>query len=320
MATYLSLLEQVKRYIHTHQLLCPDQPVVVGLSGGSDSVCLLHLLKTLNYPLVACHCNFELRGAESERDQAFVSQLCQQWHIKLHTIRFNTLDYAAANHLSVEMAARELRYNYFSQLIQQLGAQAVAVAHHRDDNIETLLLNLIRGTGIDGLAGMRPRNGEVVRPLLECTHQHILQYLSEQGLEYITDSTNLQNCCTRNKIRNQLLPLLEEINPQIRQTLSTNQTNLAIASRVYHQAIDQSLKQVLSYQNNIRKVNLSLIGKMNEAETLLYEALKGTGVHPAELGKILTMKKGARFENKRHLFEVCREGRYRILCVSPITE
>ena len=160
------MLSTVQAYIAQHQLLRPGAPVIVGLSGGADSVALLHILTRLGYPCVAAHCNFHLRNDESDADADFAQQTAEALGLPFRRIDFDTADYAHQNGVSTEMAARTLRYEWFETLRRELGAEAIAVAHHRDDNVETVLLNLIRGTGLSGLCGMRPRNGHIVRPLL----------------------------------------------------------------------------------------------------------------------------------------------------------
>ena len=163
--------------------------------------------------LRSCALNFHLRGAESDRDEAFVRQLCVKQQVPLHTVHFDTARTAEERHISIEMAARELRYGWFEEIRQKINADAIAVAHHQDDSVETLLLNLIRGTGINGLRGIRPKNGHIVRPLLCLERKEIISYLNRIGQDYVTDSTNLQDEYTRNKIRLNLLPMMQGINP-----------------------------------------------------------------------------------------------------------
>ena len=164
----------VRTYIEKQQLLSSDGPVLVGLSGGADSVALLALLVQLDYPCVALHCNFHLRGDESVRDEQFAREMARTLDVPFYKIDFDTTAYGVEHHLSIEMAARELRYNWFEEMRLRLGAQAIAVAHHRDDSVETVLMNLVRGTGIRGVGGIRPKNGYVVRPLLAVSRSEIL--------------------------------------------------------------------------------------------------------------------------------------------------
>ena len=237
--------KQVAQYIAHEHLLEPDGKVIVALSGGADSVALLLLLGELGYTCEAAHCNFHLRGEESDRDERFVRHLCEERHIPLHVVHFDTARHAAGQHVSIEMAARELRYTWFEELRRKLDAQAIAVAHHADDSIETFLLNLMRGTGINGLRGIRPRNGHIVRPLLCLNREDILRYLEHCGQTYVTDSTNLQDEYTRNKIRLNLLPLMQEINPSVRQAFLRTAAHLDEAATLYNIGIAEAKERVL---------------------------------------------------------------------------
>lgn len=203
----------VSKYMLRHRMLKPGGLYLVALSGGADSVALALLLQALGVSVHAAHCNFHLRGEESDRDELFCADLCQRLGIPLHRIHFDTLAYAQLHKVSVEMAARTLRYRYFHQLIDDIGAEGVCVAHHRDDNVETLLLNLLRGSGVDGLAAIAPVNGRILRPLLCIGRADILAYLEAKGQRYVTDSTNLEDDALRNKIRHHLVPLLQSLNP-----------------------------------------------------------------------------------------------------------
>lgn len=189
-------------------------PGLLALSGGADSVALLRLLHARGAAFRALHCNFHLRGAESDRDEAFVRQLCQRLDIPLTVKDFDTRAYAARHKVSVEMAARQLRYTWFEAERSLAGARWVAVAHHQEDQAETILLNLLRGTGPAGLGGMRPRSGFIVRPLLEWHKRDILDYLAAIGQEYVTDSTNLEREAQRNVLRLDVMPLLRQLNPR----------------------------------------------------------------------------------------------------------
>ena len=207
------MLRRVKTYIKQHGLLELDRPVLVGVSGGADSVALLDVLLRAGYTCIAAHCNFGLRGAESDRDEAFVRELCAQKKVALEVVSFDTASYARTQHVGIEEAARDLRYRWFDELAQAHGCQAVCVAHHQNDQAETMLMNLKRGTGLRGLAGMRPKSTNpavpkglpIVRPLLCTTHDYIEHYLRDiRGLQWMTDSTNSDLTIRRNAIREQL--------------------------------------------------------------------------------------------------------------------
>lgn len=224
-----NILQRVSRYLDQHHLLPPVSDgskggvsaplVLVGLSGGPDSVALLHILHRLGYRCEALHCNFHLRGDESQRDEAFCRQFCQTLGVALRVQQFDTFGYMKEQHLSLEMAARRLRYDWWATILQSADADVrIALGHHQDDSIETALMNLMRGTGIHGLTGIVPYNAatHVIRPLLCLGREEILDYLDDNGLAFVTDSTNADNDTLRNQIRNQLLPLMQQLVPQVR--------------------------------------------------------------------------------------------------------
>lgn len=256
--------------------------VLVALSGGADSVSLLLALKMLSFRVEAVHCNFELRGAESERDEMFVRALCRRLNVHLEVTHFRTQTYARRNGVSVEMAARELRYAYFERLRRERGADCIAVAHHRDDNVETLLLNLIRGTGVHGLTGMASRNGQVVRPLLNIARADIEAFLEDTGESYVTDSTNLQDEAVRNKIRLNILPQLQAINPSIAETLQATAQRMAGAEAYYNRAIDEACQRVMHGEI----IDTAALLREPSPATLLYEILSEKGFNRMQVSEI----------------------------------
>lgn len=204
-------------------------PLLVALSGGADSVALLRALLELGYDCVAAHCNFHLRGDESMRDERFVRDLCQRLGVELHVQDFDVEAYKRTRRgVSTEMACRSLRYDWFYELTMALKCRPVAVAHHADDNLETFFLNLLRGTGINGLVGMRPydRLARIVRPMLGLTRGQVLQYLHDIGQDYVTDSTNLQNDYLRNRLRNVVLPAIDREFDNARQRIADTMRHL----------------------------------------------------------------------------------------------
>ena len=266
-------------------ILLPTYPgkTLVALSGGADSVALLRLLAAQATPEAqpeALHCNFHLRGEESQRDEDFCRQLCQRLGLPLHVRHFDTQAYARTHGIGIEMAARRLRYQWFEEMRQQLGADQVAVAHHLDDQAETLLLNLLRGTGLRGLAAMRPRSGHIVRPLLPYSKADILAYLAHIGQDYVTDSTNLQPCTLRNQLRLRVLPLLRELNPQ--------------ASRHLAQAAERVAQALPYYERGLETAT-------ELTPETLHHRLLGLGFTPAQEADILrTRRSGALFESPTH--------------------
>lgn len=207
------MLRRVSTYIRQRELLTKDKPVLVAVSGGADSVSLLDVLMRAGYDCIAVHCNFHLRGTESDRDEMFVRDLCKELNVPLEVQHFDTLAYSREKHVSMEVAARELRYTWFDQMAREKGCQAIAVGHHQNDQAETILLNLKRGAGLRGLAGMRPKSANpmapdsvpIVRPLLCTTRDYIEHYLRDKRhLNWVIDSTNKDLTISRNAVREQL--------------------------------------------------------------------------------------------------------------------
>mgnify|MGYP002773558596 CR=1 FL=1 len=243
-----SFVDRVRRFASVHELFVYGGKYIVALSGGADSVSLLFVLKHLEHELgidvEAAHCNFHLRGAESVRDEEFCKQLCERLSVPLHLIHFDTQAYADLHRVSIEMAARDLRYGYFENLRRDIEAQDICVAHHRDDSVETVLLNLVRGTGLRGLRGIQPRNGNIIRPLLSLSREDIVQYLGALGESYVTDSTNLHNDVKRNKIRLDVMPLLRELNPSVSQSIFESSLRVGEALKVFDEAMKRSIADV----------------------------------------------------------------------------
>ena len=274
---------KVRKYIEKNNLLAEGDNLIVALSGGADSVALLLILARLDYNIEAVHCNFHLRGEESMRDEEFVRELCERRGIKLTVAHFDTTVYAAEKKISIEMAARELRYDFFEKERERAKAKAIAVAHHKDDIAETMILNLLRGTGIKGLHGIKAKNGNIVRPLLGCGKQEILDYLQQFGETFVTDSSNLKNDYTRNKIRLEIIPLMREINPSICATLAETAEKIAEAENVYDQGIEEGKSRVLD--GNC--ISIDALLKEPSPLALLHEILHPLGFNSAQCEDIL---------------------------------
>lgn len=278
------LERRIERYITEKELFGKQDKLVVALSGGADSVALLRALLSLGYDCMAAHCNFHLRADESDRDEAFVRKLCDILSVPLEVVHFQTSDYAKEKGLSIEMAARELRYEWFENIRQKHGASYIAVAHHKDDNVETFLLNLSRGTGINGLKGIMPKNGWIVRPLLEVGRDDILEYLKNIGQDYVTDSTNLEDIYTRNKIRLDIIPLFKQINPSFCDSVCETAIRLSDVAAIYRQAIHSAMERVmvssdaLSIEKLLREVS---------PQAILFEWLSPLGFNSTQIKDIM---------------------------------
>ena len=292
---------RVQEFIGKHQLLADDARVLVALSGGADSVALLRILLSLEYRCHAVHCNFHLRGEESDRDERFVTALCHALGVACEVVHFDTLGYAAEHKVSVEMAARELRYREFERLRQAHGLDAIAVAHHQDDAVETLLLNLIRGAGINGLTGMKVRNGHVVRPLLCLTRDEVINYLNHLGQSYVTDSTNLTDMYARNKVRLQLLPLMEQINPAAKSNIMQAALHLGEAATLYNRVMTETNERIATHCDEGIDIAIAPLLDTEVPGAHLFEILHPYGFNSAQVADILrslTSEAGRLFHTK----------------------
>lgn len=305
-------------FIESGNLLTPGSTVISCLSGGADSVCLTHILVSLGYDVIAAHCNFHLRGEESDRDQRFVEDLCKNLGIELHVKHFDTLSYAKENKLGTEEAARNLRYSWFETLRAEKGASAICVAHHRDDSIETAILNIIRGAGISGICGIKAINGYVVRPLLCLSREDIEQYLEINNLTYITDSTNLETNYNRNKVRHIIIPEIERIKPNFKDTMISNMENFSAAANIYNNTIEVEKRRVSTTYNGNQAISISKINEFVEPVTLLFEILKPYNIHPKEVSKLLTMETGKKITASSHTLSAVRKGKEKLIVISSL--
>jgi tRNA(Ile)-lysidine synthase len=299
----MQFTDKIKEYIACNGLLQEGADVIAGLSGGADSTALLLVLIRLGYRVHAVHCNFHLRGAESDRDMQFAADLCQRLGVELTVCDYDTESYARQKSISIEMAARELRYADFERIMQERGASAVCIAHHRDDSVETVLLNLIRGTGLKGLTGIKPRNGHIVRPLLCVSRQDIEDWLKETGQTYVTDSTNLEADYTRNKIRLQLLPLMRSINPSVDTSISLTAQHLQQAYTFYRQAVEQAIKKVTTSDGRQTTINIAKLSQSPSVQGVLFEILSPLGFNDAQITDIassLQSQPGTIFQSATH--------------------
>lgn len=278
-------IDKLKYNIARHKLLPDAKPVIVAVSGGADSVALLAGLHALGYECVVAHCNYHLRGEESNRDMRSVQELCATLGIDLYVRDFDVQQRQTKTGESLEMACRSLRYEWFADLLDRQRAQAIAVAHHQEDNVETFFINLARGSGITGLAAMRWRNAYVIRPLLDFSRREIEDFLAEQGLEFVTDSTNLENVYTRNRWRNQVIPAIEQLMPGATSGILASLQYLA-ENREFYEA-QMSLKRA-AYQQG-REIDLAhLMAQEQHPRLVLYEMLKEHGFNFTQVDNILS--------------------------------
>ncbi len=290
--------------------------LILGLSGGADSVALFRLLLACHADFECAHCNFMLRGEESMRDENFVTELCKSFNVTLHKIRFNVAERIDQHPVeSTEMACRELRYGWWRELLKERDAELIVLGHHADDNVETMLINLFRGSGPAGLAGM-PRQTELaVRPLYDCSRKEILDYLASIGQDYIVDSTNLESDYRRNFIRNQLLPLIETQWPGVRKALRST----ARFMREEHRIVTQCLNDLSPAGSNF--LSLETIESFPSKETLLHHFLSPSKPSSSQIMEIIRCVDKGNLAGKKWITPDYRiDGEKKGLYLTPIIE
>lgn len=266
------MIDKVRNIMLKYNLITKDDNILIGLSGGPDSVCLFHILRllkeVLRFNLYASHINHMYRGIDAEKDEKFVKDLCAKYNIKLFILKKNAVDYASEHKITEEEAGREIRYNFFKSNLSNLDNGKIAVAHNINDQAETVLQRIIRGTGIDGLKGMAFKNGNVIRPILNVSRKEIEDFLHDNNFEYCIDKTNNMPIYGRNKIRLELIPFLEEkYNPNIQKTLVRMAENAAKDSKIIKKYINEIFKNVLEEKKSgLITLNISNINRYEEFE------------------------------------------------------
>ena len=303
------MLRQFRQFVNQNQLFNHSHSLLAAVSGGADSVVMLHLLAQCRLKVAVAHCNFQLRGADADGDEEFVRQLAAKYQMQFFSIRFNTLAYADERRLSVEMAARELRYNWFAQLAAEHHFDRILTAHHLNDNIETLLLNLTRGTGINGLVGISAVNGNIARPLLFATRNQIEEYARLNNLAFRTDYTNLTDEYQRNIVRHRIVPVLKELNPAFEERMSKNFNHIRQAADIYNWYVTKISAEVLKTCGPQIIIDTEKLMQQQFAEAVLYECVRAFGFNSAQMEDIMRcigQKSGSTFKSATHRLLVDR--------------
>lgn len=267
-------LQRFQDYIHQNSLLTAAHKVLLTVSGGKDSVLLVHLFKLAGLHFGIAHCNFNLRGEEAQRDENFVKSLAEKMEVPFHVTHFETKAYAQKHKISTQMAARTLRYDWFAQIRVAENYDLIAVAHHQSDAIETILLNLTRGTGIAGLHGILPKREFLIRPLLFLSRAEIDEVIRQEHLDFVEDSSNQSDKYARNKIRLHVIPQLKAINPNLEQTFEHNIQRFKETEQVLQQVVGQLREEMCKTQENFTLIALARIKTLKPQKLLLYELLK----------------------------------------------
>ncbi len=274
------LLNQFNKYIQDHHLFNIKDKLLLAVSGGADSVVLCALCKQAGFDFIIAHCNFNLRAAESERDEKFVQELAEKLEVPFFVKSFNTKSIAFDEKKSIETAARDLRYEWFHQLINQSSISPInfiVTAHHADDNIETTAMNFFRGTGIAGVRGILPKQGIIRRPLLFARRSQIEQFANEQQIDFVTDSSNLESDFTRNFFRNKIIPLIQSQYPEAENNVLHNISRFTDIEKIYLQSIAQQKKKLMEQQGNEIHIPVLKLQKTVGLFSVMYEILKTVG-------------------------------------------
>ncbi len=309
--------KRVLNNIQENQLFEKNDSLIIGVSGGADSMVLLNILVQLGYKCIVAHCNFQLRKEESDTDEQFVSDYCERNQLVFEHITFNTKKIALERKISIEMAARDLRYDWFEQVRINHNAKVIVVAHHANDQAETILMNLTRGTGLTGLTGMKFKNGCIVRPLLNISRQSIEDYSRLKHISFRYDSTNAESDFTRNKIRNQIIPLLEEINPSLIDTFISTSKRLLDLNTFTTSKIKEIASRIIETEGELIYIKLDDAELKSNAEYLLFELLYPYGFANEQISKIcasLEKESGRMFYSQTHQLNTDRDR----IIISPL--
>lgn len=285
-------LQQFKDFISKHHLFTHDSRILLAVSGGKDSVLMFHLFNAIGVKFGVAHCNFNLRADEAQRDENFVKLLCSSFQIPFYVTHFDTKKYANENRISTQMAARTLRYKWFEEIRIAEGFDFIALAQHQNDAVETVLINLLRGTGIAGLHGILPKRAHLIRPLLFLNSVEIGKIITENSLDYVEDSSNLSTNYARNKLRLQVLPHLKEINPNLEHTFAQNINRFAELETFLNIQVEKLANKILTKKDNAIYILIDEILELNPQKLLMFELLKPYQFNESVIEEILGALKG----------------------------
>ena len=296
------------KYITENSLFDKKSKILLALSGGIDSICLADLLVTLNYDVEFAHCNFQLRGIESNQDQHFVKSLSMKYEVPYHTIDFDTKEYALQHKVSHQMAARDQRYVWFEKIRSEISADFIAIAHNSDDNIETFFINIIRGSGIKGLLGIKNKINFIVRPLMFSSRDEIIKYVTNNDLNYREDSSNSSDKYLRNKIRHNLIPLLKEMNPSIGKSISKELSILNNINSVYKETIHKNLNKIIINEDDRIIISKVKLLSLSPLDVYVYEIFSPYGFSDLRnISNTITKGSGKQFFSPTHKLLFDRE-------------
>jgi tRNA(Ile)-lysidine synthase len=271
------MLQKLKNHIQQNFSFLQEKKLLVATSGGLDSMVLVHLFQKLKFNFALAHCNFQLRNLESDDDQKFVTNYAKQHNIPFFTTKFDTKKYSETHKLSTQVAARNLRYDWFNEILIQENFDYIITAHHADDLVETFMINLSRGTGLEGLTGIPSKNGNIIRPMLPFSRKEIEIYASENQLQWREDSSNVSDKYVRNKIRHHIVPVFKEINDSFLQSFQNTLEHLNQQQSLVDDAVLLVYEKVVSEEKQQLKINISALLQYNNYKAYLYQWLHKYG-------------------------------------------
>lgn len=298
------MLQAFLTYIHKENLLQPNHRILLAVSGGIDSVVLCALFSKANLNFGIAHCNFQLRADESNADELFVEALAEKYNVPFHSTSFETEVFAKKNKLSIQVAARDLRYQWFESIRSQFNYTSIATAHHINDSIETFFINLIRGTGVAGLHGILPKQGNLIRPMLFANKDSIQLFAKENKLKHREDSSNASDKYLRNNIRKKIIPALKALNPSIENTISKDIEHLRDVEFIYNAAIEKARKRIIVTEKDNLKISIAQLKKLKPLESYLFEFLKPFNFNSTtskEIAAALQLQSGKQFFSESHV-------------------
>jgi len=314
------MITKFTAYIKKQKLFKPADKLLVAVSGGADSITLCHLLKEANYTFSVAHCNFSLRDEESDGDENFVKDYCKKNKIPFFNKAFNTLEYAQKKGISIQMAARELRYNWFNELIEKHNFDYLLTAHHANDNIETFFINLLRGSGINGLKAIVPKKDKIVRPLLFATRVEIESYIAKSKILFREDSSNKEEKYLRNQLRLQIIPAFKKLNPSFEKTISNEIEILQETNLILQKEVEKQRKKLLIKESATFKIDIKKLKKVTASKLILFELISEFNFNSSQVndvyealqgqpGKVFTSTTHTLIKDRDFLFVKKRDGK-----------